>query len=49
MLTSNELLRADPEGCVMAAPRPTFLDEVQRAGDPLILAIRRYRNHWPDG
>nr|WP_187361209.1 ATP-binding protein [Phytoactinopolyspora mesophila] len=32
--------RADPEGYVMSAPRPTFLDEVQRVGDPLILAIK---------
>jgi uncharacterized protein len=32
--------RADPEGYVISAPRPTFLDEVQRAGDPLILAIK---------
>jgi len=32
--------RADPEGYVMSMPRPTFLDEVQRAGDPLILAIK---------
>lgn len=32
--------RADPEGYVMSAPRPTFLDEVQRTGDPLILAIK---------
>lgn len=32
--------RADPEGYIMSAPRPTFLDEVQCAGDPLILAIK---------
>lgn len=33
--------RADPEGYIMSAPRPTFLDEVQCAGDPLILADGR--------
>ncbi|MPY86076.1 MAG: AAA family ATPase, partial [Actinophytocola sp.] len=32
--------RADPEGYAISAPRPTFLDEVQRVGDPLILAIK---------
>jgi uncharacterized protein len=32
--------RADPEGYVMTAARPTFLDEVQRVGDPLILAVK---------
>jgi hypothetical protein len=32
--------REDPEDYLAAAARPTFLDEVQRAGDPLVLAIK---------
>jgi hypothetical protein len=32
--------RADPDGYISSAPRPTFIDEVQRVGDPLILAIK---------
>lgn len=37
--------RADPEGYVVSAPRPTFIDEVQRVGDPLILAIKIATDH----
>ena len=32
--------RTDPTGFVESRPRPAFLDEVQRGGDPLILAIK---------
>jgi hypothetical protein len=32
--------REDPEDYLATAPRPVFLDEVQRAGDRLILAIK---------
>lgn len=32
--------RSDPHGYVEAAPRPFLIDEVQRAGEPLILAIK---------
>lgn len=32
--------RADPEDYLAIGVRPTFLDEVQRAGEPLILAIK---------
>lgn len=32
--------REDPEDYLATAPRPVFIDEVQRAGDPLILAIK---------
>jgi uncharacterized protein len=32
--------RTDPGGFVREAARPTFVDEVQRGGDPLVLAIK---------
>jgi uncharacterized protein len=32
--------RDDPAGCLQAMARPLFIDEVQRAGDPLVLAIK---------
>ena len=32
--------RRDPAGFVRESTRPTFVDEVQRAGDPLLLAIK---------
>jgi predicted AAA+ superfamily ATPase len=32
--------KADPEGYVASLPRPVFLDEVQRVGERLILAIK---------
>ena len=32
--------RGDPRGYLEALPRPLFVDEVQRAGDPFVLAIK---------
>lgn len=32
--------RTDPSGFIAAAPKPLYLDEVQRGGDQLILAIK---------
>ena len=32
--------RTDPGGFVREALRPTFIDEVQRGGDPLVLAVK---------
>ena len=34
------MARIDPTGFVAAASKPLFLDEVQRGGDSLILAIK---------
>jgi hypothetical protein len=35
--------RVDPTGFVADRTRPLFVDEVQRGGDPLILAYRSSR------
>jgi uncharacterized protein len=32
--------RSDPAGFVLESGRPTFIDEVQRGGDPLVLAVK---------
>jgi uncharacterized protein len=37
---SLRLARTDPGGLVAGYERPTFIDEVQRGGDPLVLAIK---------
>ena len=34
------LARTDPGGLVAGYERPTFIDEVQRGGDPLVLAVK---------
>lgn len=34
------LARTDPTGLIESAPRPLVIDEVQRGGDPLVLAIK---------
>ena len=41
--------RTDPGGFVREATRPTFIDEVQRGGEPLVLAIKSEvdRHHAP--
>lgn len=41
--------RSDPEDYLATAGRPLFLDEVQRAGEPLILAVKAAvdRDHRP--
>lgn len=36
----RQAARQDPRGFIEALPRPLFIDEVQRAGDPLVLAIK---------
>lgn len=38
--TSLRLAVADPRTLLQEAARPTMIDEVQRAGDPLVLAIK---------
>jgi uncharacterized protein len=38
--TQLELATQDPRTLVAEAARPTMIDEVQRAGDPLVLAIK---------
>jgi predicted AAA+ superfamily ATPase len=35
-----QLAKADPLGFVADAPRPTFIDEIQRGGDDLVRAIK---------
>jgi uncharacterized protein len=34
------LARTDPAGFVQDRPKPLMIDEVQRGGDPLVLAIK---------
>jgi predicted AAA+ superfamily ATPase len=34
------IARTDPTGFIAERPRPMFIDEVQRGGDPLVLAIK---------
>lgn len=36
------LARTDPAGLVAGYPHPLFLDEIQRAGDPLVLAVKSW-------
>src|SRR5438270_12374878 len=39
-VTNLRLARTDPTGFVTGFDEPLFIDEVQRGGDPLILAIK---------
>lgn len=39
--------RTDPGGLIDANPRPLFIDEVQRGGDPLVLAIKAEVDRHP--
>lgn len=36
----RQAARADPRGYLEALPRPLFIDEVQRAGDPFVIAVK---------
>src|SRR5437764_15221154 len=38
--TNLRLARTDPTGFVTGFDEPLFIDEVQRGGDPLVLAIK---------
>lgn len=39
--TQLRAARADPQGFVAERPRPLMIDEVQRGGDPLLLALKQ--------
>lgn len=39
--------RADPRGYLQGLPRPLFIDEVQRGGDPLVLAVKAEVDRYP--
>lgn len=45
--TTLTLARSDPAGLVAGYPHPIFVDEVQRAGDPLVLAIKSWVDSHP--
>lgn len=38
--SSHRAARSDPEGFLAGYPRPMFIDEVQRGGDQLVIAIK---------
>jgi predicted AAA+ superfamily ATPase len=42
------LARTDPAGFVEGYPHPLFVDEIQRAGDPLVLAIKAWVDRHPN-